>query len=164
MTKFHLYEISTFLQDAIDAADSVIDHETGIIPDDWAKFLDDVQGERDKKLLDCGRYEKALLAEADAIRAEEKNLTARRHVLENKAERFKAYMATALNPGEKLSDANTVLSWRKSTRLEIVDETKVPEQFWKVERSIMKTELKDAIKLEPVDYAKLVENLNLQIK
>jgi hypothetical protein len=164
MTKFHLYEISTFLQDAIDAADSVIDHETGIIPDDWAKFLDDVQGERDKKLLDCGRYEKSLIAEADAIRAEEKNLAARRHILENKAERFKTYMALALKPGEKLSDANTVLTWRKSTRLEIVDEAKVPEQFWKIERSIIKSELKDALKTGHADYARLVECQNLQIR
>ena len=31
-----LFEINDLLRQAIEAADAVIDHDTGVIPDDWA--------------------------------------------------------------------------------------------------------------------------------
>lgn len=49
MSKWKLYEVDQFLRDAYDAAP--VNEETGEIPEDWSKFIDEIQMDRDKKCL-----------------------------------------------------------------------------------------------------------------
>jgi hypothetical protein len=146
MKMFTLYEVENFLADAIAAADEFIDHETGLIPNDWAKFLEDIQIERDVKCLAVARYCKTLDGESEMVRNEEKALARRRHILEGKYDRLKGYLALAVKQGEKLSDANTVISWRKAPpSVEITDAALVPDDLCKIVREPSKAAIKEAI-------------------
>lgn len=64
-----------------------IDEETGEILD--AKRLDALQMEREKKLENVACWVKNLLADADAIKAERRQLEEREKAARNKAERLK---------------------------------------------------------------------------
>lgn len=160
---FKLYEVSALLTAAIEAGFAEANEETGELPDDWDHFITECQMERDDKALSVARYIKSMDAEAAAIRNEEKALASRRHAAEGRSERLTAYLAGWIKPGEKLSDANTKISWRKSSRVIIDDESTVPESCWKVERSIVKTEVKKAIAAGAQIKAHIEENQNLQI-
>jgi hypothetical protein len=165
MSAFKLYEISNMLTEALNAADAVIDHDTGELPPDWAKFLDDVQGERDHKALDVACVIKSIEAEEDALAHETANLIKRRAVLSRKAESIRTWLAAWLQPGEKLRDTRAVIGWRKSTQVQIVDESALPDAAWKVKREISKTQIKGIIEQSgQCAGAEIVEKQNIQIR
>jgi hypothetical protein len=165
MSGFRLYEISNMLTEALAAADTMVDTETGELPPDWAKFLDDVQGERDHKALDVACVIKSIEAESEALAQETATLIKRRAVLGRKAEAIRTWLATWLYPGEKLRDTRAVIGWRKSTQVQIVDESALPEAAWKVKREISKTQIKEIIEQSgQCAGAEIVEKQSLQIK
>jgi hypothetical protein len=164
MSNFSLYEINDLLRQALDKANEYAEADEGIIPDDWSKFLDEVQMERDTKALDVGRYIKSLEAEAEAVKGEKMRLSARQSALQNHADRLRGYVAGILKPGEAIKDANTALGWRRSTQVEIVDLSAIPEAYIKIERFAQKGEIKAALKCGDVPGARLVDHQNLQIK
>jgi hypothetical protein len=166
MAGLKLYELSSMLTDALAAAEERIDPETGEIPESWASFLDDIQMERDAKLLSCGALYKSWDREAEAIRTEEKALAARRHALEARGERIKAYMIQHIQAGEKLSDSRCVLSWRTSPGAVVVNNpTALPAQYTHTEVVIHKKEIGEALKAgQTVPGAELVKGVSLQIK
>lgn len=151
-----LYEIDEAIYDCFD-------DETGDL--DQEKF-DQLQGLRKEKLEGIALGYKNLVAEAEKIRNEEKVLSARRKVLENKANSMKNFLAIVLN-GEKLNTPRVAVSWRASKNLVIYDEPGVPEEFLKYsDPAIDKKALTDAIKAGKSfpGVAALVENTNIQIK
>jgi type VI protein secretion system component VasK len=167
MPNFSLYEIDQLLIDAIEAQEKEAEANEGIYAEDWDSFLNDIQMERSKKLLDCARYIKTLAAMAEAIKTEKQALNDRQTALEAKAERIKSWVTKSMmeNNDNEVQDANTKLSWRKSTKCIIMDEAKLDERFFKTVRSPMLTEIKSAIKSgETVDGAVLKETKSLQIK
>jgi hypothetical protein len=165
MSGFRLYEISNMLTDALAAADTMVDQDTGELPPDWAKFLDDVQGERDHKALDVACVVKSIEAEAEALAQETATLIKRRAVLGRKAEAIRTWLAAWLQPGEKLRDTRAVIGWRKSTQVQIADEAALPEAAWKVTREVSKTQIKEIIEQSgKCAGAEIVEKQNLQIK
>ena len=106
-----LYEIDKEIQALIT--------EDGEIED--IERFDALAMERDKKIENVGCWVKNLDAEAAAMREEEKTLAERRHRLESKAERLKAYLDHALD-GAKFESPRVAISYRKSKALEIQDE------------------------------------------
>lgn len=166
MSGFKLYEISQLLQESIDAADEFIDHETGVIPDDWAKFLDDVQMERDEKCLSVAKYCILLDAESSAIKNEEKKLSSRRRLLNNKYDRIKKYLSTVVKEGEKISDQCVQISWRKSTSTIIDAPDKIPDEYCKIERMPILKDIASAIQsgVELSGIAHIETHQNIQIK
>lgn len=165
MSNFKLYEINRMLEEAIVEVNKMAEENEGEVPDDWSKFLDDIQMERDKKLLDVSRYIKTLNAKSEAIKNEEKNLKAKRASLENASERLISYVEKYINKGEKIEDSNTTLSWRKSERVIVDSESNVPDKFCVVERKAQLAAIKTAIKTgEEVPGAHVEQFLNLQIK
>jgi hypothetical protein len=165
MSNFRLYEISEMLEQALSNVRKIAEENEGVIPDDWDKFLDEIQMERDKKVLDCARYIKSLRAEAEAIKNEKQNLGHRQSSLENEADRIEVYIAKNINIGEKVSDENTKLSWRKSTSVDIFDELKIPDSFCQIIRNPKKADIKISIQTgKIVEGARLIEKQDLQIK
>ena len=162
-----LYEIAEYLETAIEGG-YVLDEETGEVLFD-AENLDELQVALDEKLEACGVYVKGLLAEAEAIKAEEAILAKRRKTAERKANWMKVYINSCmeLSNKEKLSTPKVQLSFRRSKAVEIVDETKIPDTLC-VSTITMKPD-KSAIKRaiehgESVPGAALVERENLVIK
>ena len=163
MSGFRLWEIDQMLRDAVGAAEGTIG-EDGVIPDDWAAFLDDVQMERDKKCLAVAAVHKELSAEAEAVAAEAKALIARSRSAQAKADRLKSYLGRYMQPGERLQDTRCLISWRKSKSVVIDDESGLPESCFRVVREISKTEIKAALESGADIPAHIEERQNIQIK
>ena len=99
------------------------------------------------------------------IKDEADKLTERRHILERKAERLKAYLASQM-PGEKFESPRVAISWRKSEAVRIIDESMIPLCFWKTPvPQLDKVSVRATIKSgKDVPGATLEEKQNIQIK
>ena len=165
MSGLKLYELSDMYRAAMAQIEAQAEANEGVYSDDWSEFLDAIQEPLREKALNIGRWIKQERAEAEAIKAEEKKLSERRHTAEAKADRLESYLIANLTAGEVLKDANTTLTWRKSAQVIINDLNAIPEGFIKIEKSADKTSIKEMIKKGIIIRgAELVNKLNLQIK
>lgn len=147
-----------------DAILSCVDADTGEVIDEM--MLDQLRMERDQKIENVALWIKELRAEADAIKAEVKNLNDRKIVAENKAESLKRYLEYALG-GEKFKTCRVSVSYRKSESVQIDDLEALDKRFLKYkDPEPDKTAIKKAIKDGEliVDGARLVVNTNMIIK
>ena len=141
-----LYEIDQDILDCVDA-------ETGEILD--VERLDALQMEREKKLEGVALWEKDLVAEAAAVKAEADKLIARKRALDNKIAALKAWLLISLN-GEKLKTPRCNVYQTHSQRVSVEDEEKLvgflqtlekPERFLRFsEPELRKDEIKKALK------------------
>jgi gp157 len=104
----------------------------------------------------------------DAIENEIKRLKAMKESLENKLDKFKAYIKNAMlvNDIEKIDTNLGSIKFTKSTSTEIYDESLVDSRFKEIvtTEKISKEKIKKALKAgEEVQGARLVENKNLKI-
>ena len=163
-----LYEIDTDLRIAMEQAELQAEQQEGEISDFLAHQLDALEGERELKIGNICRFIKSLKAEAEMVKAEEKNLAERKRVCENKANYLKNYLSSFMNEGEKFSDSNSKVSWRKSTSVEIAENfsfDQAPENWLRITTAWDKTVIKDAIKEGYGNSCvKIVEKQNIQIK
>lgn len=152
-----IYEIDEAILDCVD-------QETGDIVD--IERLEKLEMERDKKVSNVACWIKDLKAEAEAIKNEVDKLSARRKADENKIESLKRYLEYALN-GTKFKDERCSISYRRSETVEVSKdaESKLPDEFIKIERTVKKSELKDAMKLGfEFEGCQLVEKNNIQVR
>lgn len=97
---------------------SLIDPETGELLDYEA--FEQLQLERDKKIENMALWVKDLKAEASALNNEISALMQRKNSAVHKAEQLMKYIEKALN-GEKFKTARCMVSYRKSTSIEVSD-------------------------------------------
>lgn len=150
----------------IDAAIEALADENGEITDFDA--LDALVMARDEKIEKVALYYKNTTAEAAALKNEIDNLTARKKTTEARAERLKSYLEYALN-GEKFSTARVEVGFRKSSKVIVDDEEKFKAaypQFFKktVTENISLTDIREALKTQAFNGARLVESQNIQIR
>lgn len=159
-----LYSITGNLLTVIEGG-MVVDDNSGEILFD-ADNLEELEGEYLDKLEACGIYCKNEQAEIEAMKAEEKRLADRRRVKENKVKRLKEYMLQSMEATEtkKLDTPKCYISTRKSQKVVIDNEAKIPRQYIKVTESVNKTEIKKALKNGTVDGAHIEESVNLTLK
>ena len=160
-----LYEINGELE-------KLIDPETGEIAD--FKLFEQFGMERTAKIENIALWIKNLDSDAESIRAEEKNLKARRVSAENNAERLREFLTGMLSDGEKFETPRVKLSWRKSESVKILipetdfvewAKTVKPDLLKFEEPTINKTAIKKALKEgEEIAAATMLESNNLQIK
>ena len=156
-----LYEINRDLLILMESAYEQAETSGGEISDGLEMAITALEIKREEKIGNVARYIKNQLAEADMIKNEEKRLSERRKACENRAERLEAYLST-LMPGEAYKDANTVISWRKSESVMITGE--IPDQYCKIEKKPILTEIKAALKSGVELNAVVQEKQNIQIK
>lgn len=159
-----LYSITEDLLTVIEGG-MVVDMEQGEILFD-ADNLEELEGEYLDKLEACGLYCKNEQAEIEAMKAEEKRLADRRRVKENKVKRLKEYMLQSMEATDtkKLDTPKCYISTRKSQKVIIDNEAKIPRQFFKITETVNKTEIKKALKSGAVDGAHMEESINLTLK
>lgn len=159
-----LYEITGNLLTVINGGMVVDDLTSEIIFD--ADSLEELECAYADKLEGCGVWCKNEMAEIEALKAEERKLAERRRVKENQVARLKEYMLQSMEATEtsKLETSKVAISTRKSQRVIVDDEERVPLQFVKVTKSVNKTELKKALKAGEVEGAHIEESINLQLK
>lgn len=152
----NLFEIDNEIMNCVDI-------ETGEIVD--AEKLDALQMEKEQKIENIALWIKNLTSDAEALKAEKQAFADRQKTAENKAASLKKYLSDYL-AGEKYKSSKVSISFRKSEAVNILDMSKIPEQYLKVaEPTANKTEIKNALKAgEAVAGAELVENQNIQIK
>ena len=167
MTLYELTQEQLFLYEMLTNGDAV-DQETGEIDPVVAERLEINGKDLDEKIKAVGIVYKQLLADANALKNEENNLAKRRRKVERNAELIKNRLQNSmlLLGRDKFKDSKLDISFRKSTKTEIINETIIPEEFMKIEttRTPLKAEIKTAIQ-NGVDVpgAIIVETQNIQI-
>ena len=146
-----------------DAIMQCVDFETGEIIDE--QMLEQLEMERDTKIENICLYIKNLKAEVEALKNEKAYFEKRMKTASNKVESLTNYLTKALG-GQKFESTKVKVSYRKSDKVEVVDISKIPEEYIKVkEPEADKTAIKNALKSGvKVDGVVLVENSNIQIK
>ena len=158
-----LYEIREDLLAVIDGC-CVFDEETGEVIFDEDN-LEELQASYYEKLEGCGIYLKQLDYDISAYKAEEKSLSERRKALERKRERFCDYVMRNLD--SKLDTPKVMLSKRRSTFVDVIDEDALPMAFKREKVTVTpdKTAIKNAIGLgEVVPGAVMSERESLVVK
>lgn len=141
----------------------------GAIPDFDMQAFDALQMQFNDKAENICKYIRTLEGSVDVIDTEIKRLQAMKTTSSNKATRLKNYLKNMMQMQgiEKVETDIFKLSLRKSSSLEIVDETQVPKEFVstqeivKIDKMAIKEYLKGNV---DVTRARIQENQNLQIK
>lgn len=141
-----------------------VDFETGEIID--IEKLEALTMERDEKIENVACWIKNLEADIKALDEQEKAFKERKAKAKSKAESLKKYLASALD-GQKFSTSKCMVSFRKSTKVNVLDESIVPAEYMteKVTREPNKTAIGDAIKAGiEIPGCTLVQNINPTVK
>lgn len=142
----HIYELNEQIK-ALSEQDWV-DPETGEVTDEGvACALNELILARDEKIENIGLWYKDVLAEAEAIKAEEKKLESRRRGKERLAESLKRYMDYIL-AGQKFSTPRVAISFRNvpNGKTVIDNPALIPMGFQRVITEPIKSEIAKAIK------------------
>lgn len=160
-----LYEIDNAIREVLESA---ADPETGeLVDEELLEQYDKLIMDRDQKVENIGLYIKNLEADAAAIKAEAKNLTARAKAAENKAEHLRNYMQFCLN-GQKFQSPRLSVSFRRSQKVE-VDQNRlfeIPDDYLRYkEPEVDKKRVSEALKAgEDIPGCTLVDSVSMIIK
>lgn len=152
-----LYEIDEALAECFDP-------ETGEVTD--LDAYENLQGERDKKIEGIACIIKNRQALINELKAEGKRVAERVSALEVQNKNTEAFLDSILN-GKRFETGKVLCSYRKSTRVDITDMSKIPDEYMnvKTEYAPMKTAIKQALKdNKEVPGCALIETNNLSIK
>ena len=126
--------------------------EDGTIDEELVAYFENCKGHLEEGCLQFGQMVKSIEAFLGEIANEQARLKEMSDKLKNRAERAKERLTTEMaNAGlKKLENVNVTITIRDSQKTIIVDESKVPMEFkkieTKVEEKIDKTAIKNAIK------------------
>lgn len=110
---------------------------------------------------------KQLEGEKELVKAEKQRLAERQVQTESRIEWLKSRLANSLEffGKDKFETPKCKVSFRTSKSVEITDETLIPDEYFKTERKVIKTDIKTAItEGKEIAGAVLVEKKNIQIK
>lgn len=140
-----------------------LDAETGEIID--PEMLNALSMEREAKLENVALWIKNLRAEAAAIKTEKDALAKREKAAAKKAEDLENWLVQALG-GQAFNTAKCAVGFRKSSRVDVLDKSIIPEAFMKAktEYSPDKNAIAAAIKAgQEVSGCVLTDYLNISI-
>jgi hypothetical protein len=136
----------------------------GEVTPQWEARWNAVETARDDKLEACCCVLKNFRAWIEMHKLEIQRLTARKQILENRAEQLENWVGGIIGP-EGWEQGLHRLSWRKSKSVEVEDPEKLPLEMTRVKLEADKTALKKAIEGGATfEGVKLVEKQSLQIK
>ena len=141
--------------------------EDGTDPTIFAEALAAIDGEAGEKLESYAMVLKNAESDMNGVDAEIKRLQERKKAMQNNVSRMKDNMSMLLQEieGNRLKTDKFTFSFRKSTAVQIEDESLIPLDFIKTETKISKTDLSKALKNgEKIPGASLVENQSLSIR
>lgn len=152
-----LYEIDQEIMQCLDM-------ETGEIID--PERLSALQMERTSKIENVALWIKNLQADANAYKAEKDAFAEREKKALAKVDSLKKWLATACD-GQKFNTWRCSVTFRKSERVEVLDETKLPQELLKATCIVQpdKAAIKEALRAgEVIDGCALVTQYNPTIK
>lgn len=126
-----------------------VDHETGEITDETLEKLAALELTRDEKALAVAAYIKGERAEGEAVKAQADALAQRAQRHKRRADKLLEYLDRYLPESTQLRSDVAEVTWRRSTRVEIIDATKIPKKLgnwkprtWSPDKNLIKAHLK----------------------
>ncbi len=133
-----------------------------------AAAMDAVDAALEEKLESTAKVIRNLEAEAEALEAEEKRLKARKMAVKNRIADIKGYVQENLEAMGKDKVTSGIFKWSiqaNAPSVNILDESLIPDDYWKIERKPMKTEIKKAIEAgELTEGVELVRTKSLRLR
>lgn len=130
--------------------------------------MDSVDAALEEKLESTAKVIRNLEAEAEALEAEEKRLRARKTAVRNRIADIKGYVQQNLEAMGKDKVTSGIFKWSiqaNAPSVNILDESLIPDDYWKIERKPMKTEIKKAIEAgELTEGVELVRTKSLRLR
>ena len=132
-------------------------------------YLEELAGQEKEKVDGFAQFCRLQSERISALEAESKRLARRAKSLERGMNYLKiSYLSTMQRHGlQKLAGNVYAVSIRKTPVVRIEDEKAIPAEYWteKVERSVSKTMIKDALKQgQEVPGACMAESYSLQVR
>lgn len=160
-----LHEYNQEIEKALNSLE--INEETGEVT--GYEAVEQVQTDFEDKLESMVCYDKDMQVDIDALKAEEKNLKARREALEKRSASLRNYISACMEDAgqDKFSSAKCKVSFRKSAVTVIDDIDMIPEEFRNTKTTITadKSKIAEALKSGvEIPGAHIVEKQNIQIK
>lgn len=146
---------------------SEINPETGeyINNEDVIKeYIENLNDTRDNKLDNIERLKREFEAGANALDSEIKRLQSFKKQKEKSIENL-TNLQMILTQGEKIETSFYKFSTRKSKSVNIIDESLIPDDFFKIKKEVSKSEISKAINSGiDVKGAEIVEKISLTVK
>lgn len=167
MNMMTLYGISEEYKGLLNACLESADDETGEVDFSLVDALGEVQERFEEKALAVADIYRALTSYTDIVAAEIARLNGIKRRLESRAEHIKDGLAAACEKVgvESMRGVHATISFRASEATKIDFPEAVPDEFCKIERKPMLTEIKKAIKAgTDVPGAHIEKKRNIQIR
>lgn len=164
-----LFEIDKALEIALEHGCT---EDGEILEEDELKILlDKLKMSKEQKIDNIASYIKNLTVEAEALKKEKQYLEYRQKQKERKITSLKKYLDTFMQYSgmKKYESTRNVISYRKSTVVQINNPDKIPEDLWNisVKKEPSLSKIKEYLKSNKQDKmqgAELVQKNNLTIK
>lgn len=155
----NLYELTEMYQNLLD-----LDLEE----EELQGHLKNIDDEIEIKAENIAKVLRSLDAEVEAYKKEIERFTLKKQRAENRAKGLKAYLQEAMETVDKKKFKTDLFSFniqKNAPSLRILDESKIPEDFYKIERKLDKVEFKKAVKEGLYEEAaELVQSESLRIR
>lgn len=142
-------------------------HEAGELTQELQEELSASKIELKDKMDSIGKLILGWQSEAEMLKLEEGRLKERRQKMEKQADDLMWYVKSCLPQGTNFKTPLFTFAWRKSTSVEILDESKLPDIYWreKIIREPDKKQIGDDLKTgATIPGCSLKESQNLSIK
>ena len=158
-----IFDISAdYLQTIAELENFLIENDTDEVPEHLDEALSINKDEMNDKLRNYYFYIEQLKGEAETLKNHAAKISAKKRAIENNIKRLKNYVAAGLQLyGEKNKSGNMFykhelfkVTATPSSRLKIIDETKIPEQYKKevytvkIDNAQIKKDIKNGANIE----------------
>lgn len=130
--------------------------------------LENIDDEIETKADNIAKVLRDFDGDIEALKSEEERLAKKRKAIENRQKHLKEYLQNAMLVLDKRKFKTDLFSFniqKNAPSLKILDESKIPEDYYKIERKLNKNDLKEAVKSGLFeDAAELVQTESLRIR
>ena len=135
---------------------------------DLNSALENIDDEIETKADNIAKVLRDFDGDIEALKSEEERLAKKRKAIENRQKQLKEYLQNAMLVLDKRKFKTDLFSFniqKNAPSLKILDESKIPEDYYKIEKKLNKNDLKEAVKNGLFeDAAELVSSESLRIR
>lgn len=136
--------------------------------EDLNSALENINDEIETKADNIAKVLRDFDGDIEALKSEEERLAKKRKAIENRQRQLKEYLQNAMLALDKRKFKTDLFSFniqRNAPSLKILDESKIPDDYYKIEKKLNKNDLKEAVKNGLFeDAAELVQTESLRIR
>ena len=130
--------------------------------------LENIDDEIETKADNIAKVLRDFDGDIEALKSEEERLAKKRKAIENRQKQLKEYLQNAMLVLDKRKFKTDLFSFniqKDAPSLKILDESKIPDDYYKIEKKLNKNDLKEAVKNGLFeDAAELVQTESLRIR